>query len=178
MKSLSTIEYGTVSKRVLNAINIMKNKSSENMLPMPSTSNSPRKNRAKSTEKSPVKSPAESIGKSPVKCAGKSPAKSPYQASKKRGNSSPATTAKKSRKSPKSSAISNMKALSPNKVSPFFGSFIPQKEKDKIEAAKRKLEAIQIFKMGKNNKSKLKKRSVLPPKKDSSYLSESSESEG
>ena len=51
-----------------------------------------------------------------------------------------------------------------------------KKEKDKREAAKRKLDAIKVFRA--QNKSprgkNTKKNKVLPPKRDSSYLSESS----
>jgi hypothetical protein len=67
-----------------------------------------------------------------------------------------------------------LKAFSPSKPSTSTAhERIPQREKSRMEAAKRKMEAAEVLRRNRKNQTK-KKRGVLPPKQDSSYLSESS----
>ncbi|XP_065200982.1 DNA excision repair protein ERCC-5 [Planococcus citri] len=147
----SSIEFSSVSKRVIQAINVMKSKNDEQPLQAPSTSKSPRK----IPPKTPPKRTRRNVKKTPLK---RTPVALPVQ-----------------RSSP-NSAARNMNSASRNIAAPYFGETIPQKEKDKMEAAKRKMDAIKIFQaQNKSNRSKgSKKKKVLPPKPDSSYLSESS----
>lgn len=56
------------------------------------------------------------------------------------------------------------------------GEIIPQREHAKREAAKRKMNAVELMKSSRSRRpaNKSKKKKPLPPKVDSSYLSESS----
>lgn len=144
-KPFAPIDFGTVSKRVIQAINVMKNKSEEEPLPTPSTSKSPKK--------SPLK-----LNKTPTKRTRRTTKSTPL---KKTASALPVKI------TTQTSTI--------NKDAPYFGEVIPQKEKDKMEAAKRKVEAIKIFQAKNKNKRNTKKRKVVQPKPDSSYLSESSD---
>lgn len=128
-----------MSKRVVEAINIMKNKVDVDVSQLPAKS--PRKKRNANTFRA---------------------AKKPARPSSTGGAGTSA--------SPRKSIFS-----SPTKTTVVPGQeFIPQREKDRLEAAKRKLEAIKILRSKRKTAGTPKKRKVLQPKKDSSYLSESS----
>lgn len=140
-----SIDTGNISKRVIQAINIMKNKVDVDVTQLPTKS--PRKTPSKKFKATPMKS-SSSASPSPKK--------------------KPTTRASKNL----------LKTLSPHKSSAFGQEVIPQREKDRLEAAKRKLEAVKILQQSRRGKKAIKKRKTLKPKQDSSYLSESSSSEG
>lgn len=164
-KPFTQIAFGTVSKRVIQAINVMKSKSEEEPLAIPSTSKSPKKSPAKSNQ-TPQKSPAKS-----VEDMKSSPLKTPEKLQK--------NTPKKTRRTKKPPIVKKVPNALPvlRSSAPYFGEVIPQKEKDKMDAAKRKLEAVKIFQAKNKSRRNTKKRKVLPPKPDCSYLSESSAEE-
>lgn len=137
-----------MSKRVAEAIGILRNKVDVDVSQLPTKS--PRKSRK----------------------SGAAKASSPRQPQRGAAASGPAP-ARRSIFSPSSSgggaAVASSGSGSGREV-------IPQREKDRLEAAKRKLEAVRILraKGGGRGRGAPKKRKVLPAKRDSSYLSESS----
>ena len=105
------------------------------------------------------------------------PSKSPRKKTKpKTGTGSQNTKSTPKKASPQSKNL--LKAFSPSKPSTSFAQEkIPQREKSRIEAAKRKMEAVEVLRKTRKNNNTKKKRGVLRPKADSSYLSESSSEE-
>lgn len=137
-----SVDATNMSKRVVEAINIMRNKVDVDVSQLPTKS--PRKPRGATSSRGAKKSARGS-------------------SSSTRGGASTSTSPRKPF------------FASPAKTTVVPGQeFIPQREKDRLEAAKRKLEAVKIFRAKRKTAATQKKRKVLQPKKDSSYLSESS----
>lgn len=105
------------------------------------------------------------------------PTKSPWKKTKpKTGTGSQNTKSTPKKRSQPSKNL--LKAFSPTKPSTSLAQDkIPQREKSRIEAAKRKMEAAEILRKNRKNNNSKRKRGALQPKADSSYLSESSTDE-
>lgn len=142
VKPHMSIDSGNISKRVIQAISIMKNKVDVNVMQLPTKS--PRKSRTKTNKSSSTKSSANSSLK---------------------------------KKQTTEASMALLKSFSPLKSGSSSQEVIPQREKDRLEAAKRKLDAVKILQKNRRGKGTMKKRKTPKPRKDSSYLSESSSNE-
>lgn len=105
------------------------------------------------------------------------PAKSPRKKNNSKASPGKKSTPKKRERQPSKSLL---KAFTPTKPGSSMGApeKIPQRERSRLEAAKRKTEAAELLRKTRKYQAKKKKRGVLQPKADSSYLSESSSGEG